>query len=86
MGPEQQRLMDRLFNDPTRTTRNFHLTPGDKPATAEQICGEVNKAMDEIERRRADGTLSDDPPMSGRPRVNLRELVDGPQSDAPGQS
>ena len=53
MGPEQKRLMDRLFNDPTRKLRNFHITPGDKPATSEEICAEVNKAMDEVERRRA---------------------------------
>lgn len=75
MGPEQKRLMDRLFNDPTRKLRNFSVTPGDKPCTPEELCGEINKAMDEIERRRAAGELSDSPPMSGRPRVNLRDLL-----------
>lgn len=50
MGPEQTRLMDRLFNDPTRKLVNFNIFPGDKPATAEQICAEVNKAMDQMER------------------------------------
>ena len=53
MGPEQKRLMDRLFNDPTRRLRNFHITPGDKPATAEEICAEVNKGIDEVERMQA---------------------------------
>ena len=60
--------MDRLFNDPTRKLLNFNITPGDKPATAEQICGEVNRAMDEVERRRA--ALSPDLKASQRPTVS----------------
>jgi len=75
MGPEQKRLEDRLFNDPDRKLRNFHITPGDKPATAEEICANVNAAMDEIERRRAAGDLGDDPPSSGRPQVVLSILI-----------
>jgi hypothetical protein len=53
MGPEQTRLMDRLFNDPTYKLRNFHVTRGEKPCTAEEICGEINKALDEVESGRA---------------------------------
>ena len=57
MGPEQQRLMDRLFNDPAgEVVRNFKITPGDKSCTREELCAEVNKAMDEVERR---STLSE---------------------------
>lgn len=67
--------MKRLFDDPSRTLRNFKITPGDKPSTAEELCGEVNKAMDEIERRLAAGTLTDEPPLTGKPRVDLRTLV-----------
>jgi hypothetical protein len=69
--------MDRLFNDPTRKLLNFHIAPGDKPVTAEQICGEVNKAMDEVERRKAAGDFGDGAVKTGRPQVNVRDLVDG---------
>jgi hypothetical protein len=76
MGPEQTRLMSRLFDDPKRKLRNFHITPGDKASSAEEICAEVNKAMDQVECRRAAGDLGDEPPKSGRPRVDLRALLD----------
>lgn len=75
MGPEQQRLMDRLFNDPTRKLRNFHVTPGDGCFTAEQICAGVNTAMDQVERRRAAGDLGDGPVSTGKPRIDLRKLL-----------
>jgi hypothetical protein len=75
MGPQQQRLMDRLFGDPTRSVRNFKLTPGDKPATAEELCAEINKAMDEVERRRAAGEPDDGPVRTGKEPVNVRDLV-----------
>lgn len=55
IGPEQARLLDRLFNDPTRKTRNFHVTPGDGTFTAEELCAQINSAMDQVERRRAAG-------------------------------
>ena len=58
MGPEQERLMQRLFGDPNRRILNFHISLGTRPATAEEICGEVNKALDEIER--GDATLITD--------------------------
>lgn len=67
---------------------------GDKPATAEELCAEINKALDEGERQRAaaprmfDGKPYDGscgrpltqadvtrPVLSGRPKVNVRELV-----------
>ena len=54
MGPEQQRLMDRLFNDPAgKSVRNFKITPGDKSCTKEELCAAINKALDEVERSRA---------------------------------
>jgi hypothetical protein len=76
MGPEQQRLMDRLFSDPTRKLRNFSITPGDKPSTPEEICAEVNKAMDEVERRKAAGDTGDGPTRSKKTPVNVRGLLD----------
>ncbi|WP_036048665.1 hypothetical protein [Bradyrhizobium sp. Tv2a-2] len=71
MGPEQKRLQDRLFGDPNRKLVNFKITRGDKPATAEEICAEINKAMDEIESGRA----TEGPVMSERPKVDVRKLV-----------
>lgn len=50
MGPEQEKLMSRLFDDPNRKLVNFNIFRGDKPASAEQLCAEVNKAMDEVAR------------------------------------
>jgi len=65
-GPEQKRLTDRLFNDPRRKLVNFHIDRGDGPATAEEICAEVNKAMDQVEeRRRAQPIVGDVLPPDG---------------------
>lgn len=50
MGPEQEKLMARLFDDPNRRTRNFHISPGTRRATAEEICGQINSALDQIAR------------------------------------
>lgn len=41
-------LKDRLFGDPDFRTTNINIFPGTKPATPEQIAGEINKAMDQI--------------------------------------
>lgn len=49
IGPEQQRLTDRLFNDPNRRTLNFHIFPGDFPGSAEELCCEINSSFDRIE-------------------------------------
>lgn len=46
MGPEQERLRDRLIES---GTRNFKIFRGDKPASPEEICKQVNDALDEIE-------------------------------------
>jgi len=53
MGPQQERLMKRLFDDPNRKIRNFDIYPGTRQATAEEICEQINKAMDEVERGEA---------------------------------
>jgi hypothetical protein len=73
MGPEQKRLMDRLFNDPTRKLVNFKLTPGDDPCTAEELCAEINKTMDERESGRLQPT---GPVRSKQTPVNVREWID----------
>lgn len=49
VGIEQERLKKRLFEDPSRKLLNFGITPGDNPFTAEELCGEINKAMDQVE-------------------------------------
>lgn len=45
---EKARLIDRLFNNPDFKLRNIHISRGDKPCTAEQLCAEINKALDDI--------------------------------------
>lgn len=85
MGPEQQRLMDRLFKDPTRKLRNFHITRAYTPCTAEELSAEINKAMDQVEHRKAVGDFGDGAVKTGRPQVNVRRLVEELGSRAPGQ-
>lgn len=75
MGPEQKKLMDRLFADPERELVNFQISAGKAPVDAETLCAEINSAMDQVERRRAAGDMGDGPVKSGRPRVNLRQLL-----------
>lgn len=52
-GPEYKRLIDRLFNNPNYKLCNFSITPGERHCTAEELCAEVNKALDQIERGEA---------------------------------
>lgn len=74
MGPEQQRLMDRLFGDPTRKLLNFKITPGERRVTAEELCRELNKAFDDIES----GQVKEAGPIdSGMPRVDVNEWLSG---------
>ena len=54
MGPEQKRLTDRLFNDPERRTLNFKITPGERRVSSEELCAEINKALDDIESGNAE--------------------------------
>lgn len=75
MTPEKDRLMKRLFEDPTRRLVNFKISPGDSPGTSEQLCAEINGAMDQVEQRRAAGDMGDGPIRTGKPRINLRELL-----------
>lgn len=51
MSTQMDILKARLFDNPDRKTTNFSIFPGDKPATPEQIAGEINRAMDEVEAR-----------------------------------
>lgn len=50
-GPEQKRLMDRLFGDPARRCLNFNIFPGERAheCSAEELCAEINKALDQVE-------------------------------------
>jgi hypothetical protein len=45
-GPEEQRLMDRLFNDPKRKLINFNITPGERRVTREELCAVLNQMLD----------------------------------------
>jgi hypothetical protein len=75
IGPEQQRLYDRLFGDPSRKIRNFNFTVGDGAPTPEQLCGEINKALDEVERRKALGLPDDGPPKSMREPQHIDDFL-----------
>jgi hypothetical protein len=51
-GLEEQRLIDRLFNDPTRKTVNFHVSWGPEAhkISREERCAALNHALDAVDR------------------------------------
>lgn len=55
-GPEENKLMARLFDDPKKKILNFHVSWGPKAhlCTREELCAELNKSFDQIE----DGTAT----------------------------
>lgn len=73
MGLEQTRLMARLFDDPKRRIRNFSVTPGDGQFTAEQLCEQINKALDDVANGTA--TASPHPAESDAEPIDVREFV-----------
>ncbi|HZS57580.1 MAG TPA: hypothetical protein VFA65_24480 [Bryobacteraceae bacterium] len=75
MGPEQTRLIDRLCNDPERKLLNFNIFPGDRRCTPEELCAEVNKALDQIERGNYEEVRYDFPEKSGVEPIDVREFV-----------
>lgn len=58
MRPEQTRLMARLFDDQSRKLINFKISRGEEPCTAEQLCAEINSALDQVESGKAVKTNS----------------------------
>lgn len=76
MGPEQQRLMDRLFGDPDRKVRNFNIYPGERKCTPEELCAEVNKALDAIEAGDFEEVVYG-PADSDVEPIDVREFVKG---------
>jgi hypothetical protein len=46
---ERERLLDRLFGNPNVKVANFKIDRGDRPASAEEICRQINGALDDIE-------------------------------------
>ncbi len=48
--PEMDRLKDRLFGDPNKRVKNFHVTWGPKAhlVSKEERVAQINKAMDEV--------------------------------------
>jgi hypothetical protein len=73
MGPEQKRLTERLFGDPNRQTRNFNIFPGERRCTPEELCREINSALDQIENGTAE--MVDYPARSDVEPIDVRELV-----------
>ena len=50
---ERERLAQRLFGDPDRQTINFQVFRGDGQCSTEDLCGAINRAMDQRERGEA---------------------------------
>jgi hypothetical protein len=74
IGPEQQRLMDRLFNDPSRRLMNFNVFPGEERVTAEELCAELNSAFDQVDKQR-EVDKQRGPVRSNRPAIDVAEMV-----------
>jgi len=72
-GPEMQRLLDRLFNDPSRTLRHFNVWWGDKAheLTTEERAKVLNDAFDQ----EASGNVRYGLPESSGPKINVIEYL-----------
>ena len=46
---EQARLVDRLTSDPDMRRIALHVTPGDAVTSREELCREINRALDQVE-------------------------------------
>lgn len=68
---EQERLIDRLFNNPQRKLLNFSIFRGEKPCTAEELCAAINSALDQVEN----GTGVEGFPETGLKRKTVDEIV-----------
>jgi hypothetical protein len=75
MGPEQTRLIDRLCNDPERRLLHFNIFPGERAhlCTSEELCAEINSALDQVENGTAVG--SSHPVELGVEPIDVREFV-----------
>ena len=73
VGPEQTKLIERLFGDPNRRLHNLSIFAGERRCTAEELCAEINKAMDAV----ANGTAvaSKHPVESDVPQTDVRDFV-----------
>jgi hypothetical protein len=50
MQSEFQRLAERLFSGPgDGRTLGFQVSLGDKPQSVAAVCGEINKALDQVD-------------------------------------
>lgn len=73
MGPEEAKLMEHLFGDPTRRLRNLNVFAGERRCTREELCREINKGIE----AKLNGTAigSKHPTESGIVPIDVREWV-----------
>ena len=50
---ERKRLLDRVYKS-EYDVNNFNIFPGEQPCTIEKMCGEINKALDQLEHNEYD--------------------------------
>lgn len=70
---EEERLVDRLCNDPTRRLANFNIFPGERGCTREELCAEINKALDQVDSGAS--VPSKHPVDSGIEPIDVREWL-----------
>jgi hypothetical protein len=68
---ELERLVDRLCNDPKRKLLNFHVTRGEAVCTVEELCAELNSALDQVES----GQATRGAPKSGLAPMTVDEFL-----------
>lgn len=72
-GPEMQRLLDRLFNDPNRTLCHFNVWWGEK--AHELTTEERAKVLNNVFDQEASGNVTYGLPESTVPKINVIEYL-----------
>jgi hypothetical protein len=76
-GPEQAKLLARLFDDPDRKLKAFGVVRGNLPTDPESLCREINRAMDDKEAGRLEVSETFSDSAERVEVVEVRDFVKG---------
>jgi hypothetical protein len=69
---QREKLLDRLFGNPNVKVVNFKIDRGERPASAEEICRQINGALDQVES--GEIVPTDDFPEDDEATIDVREI------------